>query len=544
MMPLLLEAACRSALLGLIVLAALRLFRVRQPQVETTFWVAVLGAAVAMPLLMQITLVRLPTPAFVTTGTAPVLPVLHLVAPSAETVERIASVHRAVAFLVPVDWASLGWTCAATVYLTVAAVLLLRLGAGLLATWRIAETARPVRTLSTQGADVRMTDLVQAPVTVGRVILVPVAFVDWPAAKRRAVLAHEMAHVANHDFSIQLLAGLHAALFWFSPFAWWLKRRLVSLAEAVSDQSAIEGLGDHVAYAEILLDIAKGGRRLPAGIAMARPAMLRDRIERILAQTGAALPTPALTRHARVLLATSLVPAILLASVTGWRADAAVVAPDARPESCTGHAFALYHHGRTMVGGCADEKALLSAAHRSGDADTFAFMHDDHVYAVTNPEIVDEADEVLSANGAETQRAFADADAELAHQVADIGRREADIWRREADIGREMADATRRYAEEFARRVREARADGDAVDDLKSELDDTTAGLKEELANLREEQKELGKEQGQLGTERGKLARPKTDQYAQLSHLIDRAIESGAAHPLESTLRVWPHPLA
>ena len=40
-------------------------------------------------------------------------------------------------------------------------------------------------------------------------------------AKRRAVLAHEGAHVANRDFYVLLLASLNRAVFWFSPFAWW-----------------------------------------------------------------------------------------------------------------------------------------------------------------------------------------------------------------------------------------------------------------------------------------------------------------------------------
>ena len=57
----------------------------------------------------------------------------------------------------------------------------------------------------------------------------------WDLAKRRAVLAHEGAHVANRDFYVLLLASLNRAVFWFSPFAWWQLARLAELAEIISD---------------------------------------------------------------------------------------------------------------------------------------------------------------------------------------------------------------------------------------------------------------------------------------------------------------------
>ncbi|MBA2398474.1 MAG: M56 family metallopeptidase [Bradyrhizobium sp.] len=105
--------------------------------------------------------------------------------------------------------------------------------------------------------------------------------------KRRAVLAHEGAHVANRDFYVLLLASLNRAVFWFSPFAWWHHTRLAELAEIISDTSALEVLDDRLSYAEILLDLVQRDRQAPAGLAMARACTVRARVERILAATTA-----------------------------------------------------------------------------------------------------------------------------------------------------------------------------------------------------------------------------------------------------------------
>ena len=50
-------------------------------------------------------------------------------------------------------------------------------------------------------------------------------------------------HVRQRDFYLQLLAGLYAALFWFSPLGWWLKRKLSDLGEAISDRAGLEAGG-------------------------------------------------------------------------------------------------------------------------------------------------------------------------------------------------------------------------------------------------------------------------------------------------------------
>src|SRR5262249_56723052 len=119
-------------------------------------------------------------------------------------------------------------------------------------------------------ADVRLGAAVPAPVTFGTTILLPAECREWSQTKRQAVLAHERSHVVRCDFHVLMLATLHRAVFWFSPFSWWLLNELAETAELVSDDAAIEILGDRRCYAEILLDVAESARRISAGIAMAR----------------------------------------------------------------------------------------------------------------------------------------------------------------------------------------------------------------------------------------------------------------------------------
>jgi beta-lactamase regulating signal transducer with metallopeptidase domain len=134
------------------------------------------------------------------------------------------------------------------------------------------------------------------------------------------VLSHEQSHIDQGDFWILLVASLNRAVFWFNPLSWWLLRRLTELAEIISDDAAIEAIGDPPGYAEILLDIARRARPIAAGVAMARPRTLRRRVERILAATA---PGPPMSRPRRMLLALGLLPIVALSVITIARGIAA-----------------------------------------------------------------------------------------------------------------------------------------------------------------------------------------------------------------------------
>src|SRR5262249_23685188 len=118
---------------------------------------------------------------------------------------------------------------------------------------------------------------VAAPVAVGVIrpaVILPAGWRAWSAQTRRAVLAHEFAHLRRRDTAVAALARLVQCVLWFHPLAWLLSRTIANLAELACDAAALDRLHDPAGYSRILLDFSaqvnRAGRRavLP-GLAMA-----------------------------------------------------------------------------------------------------------------------------------------------------------------------------------------------------------------------------------------------------------------------------------
>ena len=75
------------------------------------------------------------------------------------------------------------------------------------------------------------------------VIALPRATLLWPAnlaerlddAARRAVLAHELAHLKRRDHWTAWLEVVVACLWWWHPVVWWARRELRHYAELACD---------------------------------------------------------------------------------------------------------------------------------------------------------------------------------------------------------------------------------------------------------------------------------------------------------------------
>jgi len=297
MLELMLHAAAGSLCLGLFIAATLWSLRVASPHLQRSAWCAVLGAALAMPLLMLLA------------RSQP----LELPAVAGAAVLRSTS------------QAAQRWQDSAFyVYLAMAAVLLARHGWALLQAFGLRRRAQRLDTPWARTLDARVSTEVAAPVSIGRTILLPAHFADWSEAQMRAVLAHESSHVQRHDFLLMNWLQLHRALFWFNPLAWWLPRRLGLINEHLSDDAALAALEDRGDYARMLLDFTGA---VPVGtsistpppapipapiIAMARPATVAQRVERIIAMDCIA-PRP--RNIARVSLVAAVVaPALFIAA--------------------------------------------------------------------------------------------------------------------------------------------------------------------------------------------------------------------------------------
>ncbi len=345
MLTLLVEAAVRSLILGLIVALPFALTRRRGGRVEMTAWILVLSASLIMPLLMAWTpgfTVSVPVPAEIA-APAEIAPAVDF---PDDASFMDAPAHESDA---PFPW----HLAALATYLIVATLMIVRLASGLLLSARLVRAATPLPDSALYGYDIRMSERIAAPLAFASTILVPADYAAWPAYQREAVLAHEAGHVTRGDFYVLLASSINRAVFWFSPLSWWLHDRLAVLAENASDAAAIETVKEPVVYAEVLFEFASraGGAPVNAGgaprknatpkgfaIAMARPNSVAGRIERIL--SGQPLARR-ISMRKHLLVFASLLPLVTLSAglqFTTVRAALAAATPSAG-ESRTVEAF-------------------------------------------------------------------------------------------------------------------------------------------------------------------------------------------------------------
>jgi hypothetical protein len=363
-----------------------------------TAWTVVLAASLAMPVLMDRLTVTIPAAAQLRASVPAAVPALSgsaeaaapavaapaIVPPEAaagpppDRVTATAAGRRGPAF----DWRTL----AAAVYLAVATVMLLRLFTGLMLSFRIARAARPLRESWTGGADVRVTDAVTTPVTFGSTVLLPATYAGWNEAKRQAALSHERSHAIHGDFYVLLLAAFNRAVFWFNPLAWWQLVHMAELAEIISDDAALETVGDRPSYAGILVDLAGSHRQAPAAVAMARARTLCRRVERILAGTTASR----IGWRKRALVALALVPAVILsaAAVGPGAASPPAGAADAEPHPFDRYAGWYAFNGiRSLTVGRAGDRLIVQETGREKfemmPEDELAFVSQDTGASVT-----------------------------------------------------------------------------------------------------------------------------------------------------------------
>jgi beta-lactamase regulating signal transducer with metallopeptidase domain len=119
------------------------------------------------------------------------------------------------------------------------------------------------------------------------VVLLPHDWRAWHDADRRAVFAHELAHIARGDYAAGLVAQLAVALHFYHPLVHWLAARLHWQQEIAADAVGARIAGGRDAYLQTLAKLAlKQEERSPCwparaflparGTLIRRIAMLRD----------------------------------------------------------------------------------------------------------------------------------------------------------------------------------------------------------------------------------------------------------------------------
>jgi len=124
-------------------------------------------------------------------------------------------------------------------------------------------------------------------------ILLPTTYrTDFPGEALRAVLAHELVHLARRDCWWNLVSRVICALGWMQPLLWLVYRRLEQASEEACDQEVLHHGLSARDYARCLTDLAERLLpNIPARVAGATVLPFRSglgrRVERILNHTGA-----------------------------------------------------------------------------------------------------------------------------------------------------------------------------------------------------------------------------------------------------------------
>ncbi len=170
------------------------------------------------------------------------------------------------------------------------------------------------------------------------VLFVPAAFGDdFDADARRAIFAHELAHLRRRDCAWNLLARIVCALVWPQPLLWLVARRLEEANEEACDAvvvvQASEVRNGRRAYADCLVRLAEAssasqGRGLVplggAGVVPAFRSSLGRRVEQILkgpeTMKSVSLPVRVCVALAALLVATASVFLVSFSSPAPSRA--------------------------------------------------------------------------------------------------------------------------------------------------------------------------------------------------------------------------------
>jgi hypothetical protein len=232
------------------------------------------------------------------------------------------------------------------------------LGLGAVRGWR--RRSRPVsdaglmRLLETLAAalgcrrrvEVRETPHLTTPATAGWLrpfILLPAGWRAWSETERRAVLAHELAHIRRADYPAWLLARLSVAVHFYHPLVYWLAGRLQLQQELAADALAAPVAGGRRPYLFALAQLAlrQEGRPVvwPARTFLSTHGTLMRRILMLRAKEAARggwASVPARSLLAALMLGLALGVSALRGPAPGVAADAPADSgrlPAARPAS-------------------------------------------------------------------------------------------------------------------------------------------------------------------------------------------------------------------
>lgn len=132
--------------------------------------------------------------------------------------------------------------------------------------------------------------LAATPMVIGHlkpVILMPVGALNALTPQQvEAILAHELAHIARHDYLLNMLQSMVEVLFYFNPAVWWISSYIRTERENCCDDIAVSVCGDPLGYARALVslqELCQPAPQLALTLGRKRQYLL-NRVRRLLNQ--------------------------------------------------------------------------------------------------------------------------------------------------------------------------------------------------------------------------------------------------------------------
>ncbi|MGH9450894.1 MAG: TonB family protein, partial [Terriglobia bacterium] len=132
------------------------------------------------------------------------------------------------------------------------------------------------RRLTSASPAILLSSELQTPATFGLLspaVLLPERFFQLASSQQKAIICHELLHVARRDWAWNMVEELVLALFWFHPALWWAVRNIRLSREQTVDAEVVRRTQSRQAYLSALLEMAQ--RDLCCGSVPA-PLFLRE----------------------------------------------------------------------------------------------------------------------------------------------------------------------------------------------------------------------------------------------------------------------------